>query len=86
MSVNRSKEVSDRDYTEGACWHGIKISKRDTVPCNLDARLYRIERKAEETGFGFVTTPGRGPSMETWLCDNHKTSMEKDGFVLTLIR
>ena len=48
MITNRSKEVSNRDYTEGACWHGIKISERDTVPCNLDARFYRIERNLKE--------------------------------------
>jgi hypothetical protein len=86
VTISRSDDVRQRDYTPGFCWYGIKVGKKDTVPCNIDARLYTVERETEDAGFGFVTTPGKGPSMELWLCDNHKFSMMRDGFTLQLVR
>lgn len=66
-------------YRDGVCWYGLKVKMRDNhqrgnvVPCGLDARKYTVQRK--ENG---------SLVMSVWVCLNHKTSLENDGFLLTL--
>lgn len=73
-------------YRDGVCWYGLKVSMREpgnhqrgTVkPCGLDARRYTVQCHHFD---GDTTLT----MMIVWVCANHKTSLENDGFLLTLI-